>query len=478
VQPSSIAGPPIDQGIREIRAIAACADAYRAIVGRTTERLELASRDERKKQIELRVGPASSDAGAKKEDKAEKSGDTRTKSAADKVIPPALGTVAGGLAPAAQNIESAVLAVLIGGLVWLLSWFAVSRTVRRQSSQEMHRILTTEPEWNSERIERDFPKLLARVKDAGFAPIFILDELDKMEDANEKLASFLRYSKHLVTAEAAFLFLTNRDYYERLIIDDRKSTDNLPTKTFYTYRIFVRYEPDNYRQFLLSRVDRSSWRDSDRDRLTLGLVAWATILMYRTAMLPFDFNRQLMLMVDAQGRFNDQDPELPLRHTVYRQQLAMQLGIETITRDVAVRERMKELPYYSQYIYDTLYYVRQVHEREQSAGNAPIIVTSDTIRTYLWRRAEPKTDELIPDNFIPPDEATFLFELFRRYIDLLRNPARIDMRTKISWNPMKIRHATGGFGSQWRAVLMKIGRLSRSAKKDQVARNEPRNRSG
>src|SRR5262249_6491179 len=155
--------------------------------------------------------------------------------------------------------------------------------------------------------EREFPKLLARVKDVGFAPIFVLDELDKMEDANEKLVSFLRYSKHLVTAEAAFLFLTNRDYYERLVREDRTSTDNLLTKTFYTYRIFVRYEPDNFRRFLLSRIDQSNWRPDEKEKLTLGLIAWATIIMYNTAMLPFDFNRQLMLMVDETGRFNDQD---------------------------------------------------------------------------------------------------------------------------------------------------------------------------
>jgi hypothetical protein len=75
--------------------------------------------------------------------------------------------------------------------------------------------------------------------------------------------------------------------------------------------------------------------------------------MYNTAMLPFDFNRQLMLMVDELGRFNDQDAGSPLRDTVYRQQITMQLGIEIITRNPAVRERMRELPYYSQYIYDT-----------------------------------------------------------------------------------------------------------------------------
>jgi len=54
------------------------------------------------------------------------------------------------------------------------------------------------------------------VKDAGFAPIFVLDELDKVEDAWEALHRFLTLTKHIVTDQSAFMFLTNRDYYEKL----------------------------------------------------------------------------------------------------------------------------------------------------------------------------------------------------------------------------------------------------------------------
>ena len=58
------------------------------------------------------------------------------------------------------------------------------------------------------------------MKDAGFAPIFVLDELDKARDASAALDKFLTLTKHIVTDQAAFLFLTNRDYYERLITSE------------------------------------------------------------------------------------------------------------------------------------------------------------------------------------------------------------------------------------------------------------------
>src|SRR5262249_38651100 len=135
VRPSPIAGPDFDQGIREIRAIAACADAYRAIVGKTTERQEMALRNERQEQTESRQGPTWADTGKKAESKAEGAGETKEKTATDKLVPPVLGTAAGALALQSQQVGVSLLAVLIGGLVWLASSLAVSRTVRRQSSQ-------------------------------------------------------------------------------------------------------------------------------------------------------------------------------------------------------------------------------------------------------------------------------------------------------------------------------------------------------
>jgi hypothetical protein len=109
------------------------------------------------------------------------------------------------------------LAVSIGTglLVWIGSWAAMNYGVRT-SRQEMRRELTMDIKWDIDRLERDLPFLLKRVKDAGFAPIFVLDELDKVDDAMESLHNFLTLTKHIVTDQSAFMFLTNRDYYEKL----------------------------------------------------------------------------------------------------------------------------------------------------------------------------------------------------------------------------------------------------------------------
>jgi hypothetical protein len=87
--------------------------------------------------------------------------------------------------------------------------------VGRESKQGLERESTTEVDWKTIRVlERRFPALIRRVKDAGFAPIFVFDELDKMPNAMDKIDDFLRLTKHIVTDEAAFFFLVNRNYYE------------------------------------------------------------------------------------------------------------------------------------------------------------------------------------------------------------------------------------------------------------------------
>lgn len=435
LRPSRIAGPSGDQGLREIRALTACGDAYRVIVGTTKEVQELKTTGQKREQSKSQPAAASEETGSKSSEKSGEAGGgaDKNKLLVQKLAPPALGVLAGGLGLLPnQEAGDIFMALAIGALVWLVSWLAVTRTTDRQSSQELRRTLTTEPKWDAARIEREFPKLLARVKDAGFAPIFVLDEVDKVDDAPSKLERFLRFTKHLVTAEAAFLFLTNRDYYERLILQERQSSNNLPVKTFFTYRIFVRYEPDDYRRFILRRVT-GTWPHNQQDNYRLGLIAWATILMYRSAMLPFDFNRHLMLMVDKYGHFvaDKQRPDAPFRDRGSRQQLAMQLGIEIITRDPAVRARIEELPFYAQYIYDTLYYVRQLHEEGRIPTDAPIdqppgfVVTVESLRRHLWHRARGKENERMPENFMPPEDINFLFDLLKRYAELLSAPARI-----------------------------------------------------
>ena len=209
--PPPIAGIGSDQGIREIVALASCADAYRVIISKPQEILGNKQQSDFVREMKFSV-PQAGD--KKKEDGA------KSNTALEKAAPPLLGTAAAtlaGLAIHSEKVSIAGLALSIaaGFLAWAVSWAAMTFGVRT-SRQEMRRELTLDIKWDIERLERDLPLLIKRVKDAGFAPIFVLDELDKVDDAMESLHRFLTLTKHIVTDQSAFMFLTNRDYYEKL----------------------------------------------------------------------------------------------------------------------------------------------------------------------------------------------------------------------------------------------------------------------
>jgi len=212
---------------------------------------------------------------------------------------------------------------------------------------------------------------------------------------------------------------------------------NPVAKTFYTHRVFLIYQPDDYRKYLMERVNAKRWpkSESERFQLRLGLLAWGTILVYRARMVPFDFNRELKRLVDEKGCFREQDPSIPVTRPILRQQLAMQLAIEVITRQADVKERIDEVPLFQQYIYDTLYWPSFFHEKGRHDGidaeGKPVdfVLTRDKLRQHLWFRAKGLADTPPEDNFAPPDIMEFLFYALEDYLDLLKEPDQIRSET-------------------------------------------------
>jgi hypothetical protein len=149
----------------------------------------------------------------------EKQPENGVKETTKALAPPIVGAA---VAIAASNSVHAFSSVAAGVMAWTASWFAFNYSTNRTSKTSQDRESTIEVDWDAVRVlERRFPALIRRVKDAGFAPIFILDELDKVPNAFDKLYDFLLLTKHMVTDEASFFFLVNRNYYERMERLDR-----------------------------------------------------------------------------------------------------------------------------------------------------------------------------------------------------------------------------------------------------------------
>lgn len=213
-----IAGRQKDQGVREIVALVACSDAFRGVIGKNTEKVSNSLGSEEKRQAGLPQGGN----GEKKAGETKSEQDKKETGA--RIGPPAIGAVAAAATLPGVGEHNVLLSLLIGTIVWSVSWFVWNYNIARKTSKSLTRESTFEIDWTEVKVlERRFPSLLQRVKDAGFAPIFILDELDKLEmkenasdTTDDKLDDFLKLTKHIVADHAAFFFLVNRDYYEKL----------------------------------------------------------------------------------------------------------------------------------------------------------------------------------------------------------------------------------------------------------------------
>jgi hypothetical protein len=205
---------PKDQGVRELVAVAACALSYLTILGKPNETIENVNATRTTRRIG-EAGPSPAPAEDKPGARVQK--DDTSRDQAKRIGPPVLATIATALGVATNGQRNPLWALLIGSFVYVLSFLSFSMKSQRDQFSELRRNLVVDVDWSERRLERELPALLRRVKHAGFAPIFVLDELDKLEDQTGTLHDFLDLTKHIVRDYAAFLFLTNRDYFEQLL---------------------------------------------------------------------------------------------------------------------------------------------------------------------------------------------------------------------------------------------------------------------
>ena len=85
------------------------------------------------------------------------------------------------------------------------------------------------------------------------APVFVVDELDKVTGLSTRIVSMVHHLKKLVAENAFFCFLTNRSYFEEMLAES--SGRPYPVEyTYYTHRLFVVFSPEDFERYLRSRI--------------------------------------------------------------------------------------------------------------------------------------------------------------------------------------------------------------------------------
>ena len=182
------------QGLREMVVLVGVSHVYQRISGRLEE------------EDKQRTGQARSD---------------ETTSGVDakwvELVKPLTVVAAGGVVGAAGAAAgSPVWAMVLGILTALATSVLFKMTSTRTRQRERTRDHTFIPDLGIKTLHRVMPELFERLQAAGLAPVFIVDELDKIDNLYERLQGLLNNLKKLFAERAFTCLVADRGFYEEL----------------------------------------------------------------------------------------------------------------------------------------------------------------------------------------------------------------------------------------------------------------------
>jgi hypothetical protein len=382
------------------------------------------------------------------------------------VISPLLSLLLGGITgtaaiasqtPAVSSTAAGVLAAVGSAAVFK---FTASRSRTRTYSSD----LTFVPDMRLDTLDRVLPTLIDRVVGIGLAPVFVIDELDKVENLYDQLESIVRHLKTIVAERAFFCFLTDRSYFERVVNVDVR--DPYPKHfTYFTDRVFVSFQPADLHRYLgeLLKAEHrlqappaaaaaaenespppgASESVASDDDLDLDVLKY--VLLRRSEMHAVRLRRQILSwsrnnQTDSQGQPVETvlfPPGVVRSLMRYRFDLLIQFAIELILHRPPIANRLRDDPAFARLVYDALYYpVRLLSQTSNAAAtlqNQPAglaawaldLSDQSAFDAYLVERMSSDPDAAgakpLPSALRPID-STFLLEQLRALAEMLSDP--------------------------------------------------------
>ena len=249
--------------------------------------------------------------------------------------------------------------------------------------------------------ERMLLVFLERVREAGLHPIFLVDELDKLGgDINKRMRGFMERMKYFAADHAFFCFLVDRRYFEEIALL-RRDHPHPVEETFFSEDVFIFHTPRDLHLYLdrlietdaarnarlseaakkkgdyteSSRTEhlagvslpyrvesRKSVSESDRSDCENRLLL-KYILMFRSKLHAGEMRRYLSANIGDGDRILIEPGDL--KHIPsYRFRILIQVAVEYVLEDDALRSRLRQDPDSSQQVYDALYYPARMWERD------------------------------------------------------------------------------------------------------------------
>jgi hypothetical protein len=356
-----------DQGLRELLAVAGVCESYCRISG--TLKFE---------------------ANRKAEDVHDMQVVTTREAKGQEIFGPAVALLTGGLAGTAAIVKDspsdALGATAVGLFAALAAGMVVKATTTRSRKRTMTRDYSFLADLSLATLDRALPMLIERLLAAGLAPVFVVDELDKVEDLPERIFGMVRHLKKLVSENAFFCFLTDRGYFES--VARKNAGQAFPVEsTYYTHRLFVVFRHEDMHRFLHSLLQRPDTMEvpppahengaapveaalaGDEEGMHEDLNDWRVLpllLLHRSQLHTLEMWRQI-------AAWRGDDGSIALGRGVvrtrpmYRLEIAMQAAIEIILGRSPLKERLEREPEFRRLAHDALFHPSRQWLREPEA---------------------------------------------------------------------------------------------------------------
>jgi|GEM_PF-1774891 len=342
------------QAMRELAALSGVVEAYRRISGdyKRTEK----SGEKRARSIALEA-----------------------RSEAGKELTKPLAALATGVLAGAGALSAAAspLAVVGSGIVAALGSAAVFKlSSNRSSTREQSREDSFIFDLSVATLDRVLPTLVDRLRDAGLAPVFVVDELDKVDGLSTRIIAMVHHLKKLVAENAFFCFLTDRGYFEDLRLAGNQRAYDV-AYSYFSHRLMVAFGPDELDLYLTrlfaptateaaaalnpnaapAEAQRLAEDNADRE-----VLPW--MLRQRAALHPLTLQRELSAIRDGDA-VRLRPGEVRSRMS-FRIDVTLQVAIEFTLAQPTVQQWLAQRPEMRQTLFDALYYPTRAWRREDA----------------------------------------------------------------------------------------------------------------
>ncbi len=264
-------------------------------------------------------------------------------------------------------------------------------------------------------LDRALPMLVSRMHQNGYAPIFVVDELDKVPEVARRLKGFMRQLKYFATDEAFFCFLTDRSYLETF--EAELEHHHYPEEqTYYGHRVLIHYTPE-----FINRYVKDLFEPTCQIRLDAETLLIRELVQFNSHCHPEEV-RQFLNQGISTARPNDiriNEGSLWLvpgyRFTLYSNAI-----LKFLYESSQCKHRLRQDKQFGSWVLDALYYFPQrwLQTGVQFTENDLIRYLAGQLGVKPSQMAEQPTESGI----LSKSELDFLMALARKFGEYLERP--------------------------------------------------------